>query len=110
MANRLNAVDILKCEGNLNPNRMVAVKNRVSRLINRNHRYFLLDLKQAHRVDIAAVSILMDRIQKVRSMKGDIRLFNIRPRVQQVLEQLGVEQMVETYSNEEEARKSFQLS
>ena len=107
-ANSKSAVDILRCEGNLNPNRMVEVKNRVSRLIHRKkHRYFLLDLKNARNIDIASISILMDRIQKVRSLKGDIKLFNLRPRVQQVLTQLGVGHFVETFSNEEEARRSF---
>lgn len=108
MANRI--VEILRCESDLNPNHMISVKNRVSRLINRKQRFFLLDLKNTRTIDIASISILMDRIQKVRSLKGDIRLFNIRPQVKQVFSQLGIENLVETYPSEEEARKSFKLS
>ena len=54
--------------------------------------------------------MLMDRIQKVRALKGDVRLFNIRPRVLETLRQIGAEGLLDTYSSKEEAVRSFQVA
>lgn len=104
------SIDVVRCPGDLNATRMVAMKSRFSRLMNRNRRFFLLDLAQANHADLAGLGILIDRIRKVRSLKGDIRLFNIRPEVSQILRMIGLNQIIETYSNEEEARRSFQVA
>ena len=113
MGHRLNGngksgVDIVRCAGDLNATRMVEIKSRFSRLMNQNKRFFLLDLKQAHHADLAGIGILIDRIKKVRSLKGDIRLFNLRPEVEQILQIIGLNQIISSYATEEEARRSYQ--
>ena len=115
MGHRLNgngkvSVNVVRCPGDLNATRMVQMKNRFSRLVNRNRKFFLLDLKEASHADLAGLGILIDRIQKVRSLKGDIRLFNIRPEVSAILRMVGLNGVIETYSSEEEARRSFQVA
>ena len=115
MGHRLNgngkvSVNVVRCPGDLNASRMVQMKSRFSRLINKNRRFFLLDLGEANHADLAGLGILVDRIRKVRSLNGDIRLFNIRPEVSQILRMIGINQIIETYSSEEEARRSFQVA
>ena len=115
MGHRLNgngkiSVDIVRCPGDLNATRMVQMKNRFSRLMNQNRRFFLMDLKEANHADLAGLGILIDRIRKVRSLKGDIRLFNLRPEVVNILRMIGLNQVIETYTSEEEARRSFQVA
>lgn len=114
MEHRLNGisragVDVLRCPGDLDAKHMVQMKSRVSRLMNRNKRFMLLDLKRARHVDLAGLGILVDRIQKLRMLKGDIRLFNLRPEVSNMLRMIGVSGVIETFSTEEEARQSFRL-
>ena len=104
------AVNVVRCPGDLNATRMVQMKTRFSRLMNQNRRFFLLDLKQAMHADLAGLGILVERIQKVRSLNGDIRLFNLHPEVSGILKLIGLNQIIETYSNEEEARRSFQVA
>ena len=103
-------VNVVRCSGDLNATQMVNMKARFSRLMNQNRRFFLLDLKEAGHADLAGLGILVDRIRKVRSLKGDIRLFNIRPEVSQILNMIGLNQIIETYSTEEEARRSFKVA
>lgn len=106
----MKAVNVVRCPGDLNATRMVQMKNRFSRLINQNRKFFLLDLKEAGHADLAGLGILVDRIRKVRSLNGDIRLFNIRPEVTQILNMIGLNQIIEMFSTEEEARRSFQVA
>ena len=112
MGHRLNgngrtSIDVVRCPGNLNAARMVKIKTRFGRLINRNRRFFLLDLKEAHHADLAGLGILVDRLRKIRSLNGDIRLFNLRPEVFEILQIIGLNQIIEAYPTEEEARRSF---
>ena len=117
MGHRLNgngngksAVNIVRCSGNLDATKMVQMKSRFNRLLNQNRRFFLLDLKEAQHADLAGLGILVDRLQKIRSLKGDIRLFNIRPEVSHILQIVGLNQIIGTYANEEEAVRSFQVA
>ena len=112
MGHRLNGngkslVDIVRCPGDLNATRMVQIKTRFSRLMNQNKKFFLLDLREAYHADLAGIGILVDRIKKVRALNGDIRLFNLRPEVAQILHLIGLNQVIATYATEEEARKSY---
>ena len=104
------AVDVMRCSGDLSASRMVQVKNRLSRLLNQNRKFFLLDLKRTNHVDLAGLGILVDRIRKVRSINGDIRLFNITPEVSGILQMVGGNQGIATYATEEEARRSFRVA
>ena len=108
--NGKNGIDVVRCSGDLNATQMVQMKNRFSRLLNQNRRFFLMDLEEAVHADLAALGILVDRIRKVRSLKGDIRLFNIRPEVSEIFRMVGLNQIIGIYSTEEEARRSFQVA
>ena len=116
MGHRLNGngnhkgVGVVRCPGDLNATRMVQMKSRFSRLMNQNKRFFLLDLREAYHADLAGIGILIDRIKKVRALDGDIRLFNLRPEVAQILHLIGLNQVIATYATEEEARRSYQAA
>ena len=104
------AVNVIRCPGDLNATRMVQMKTRFNRLLNRNRRFLLLDVGEANHADLAGLGILVDRIRKVRLLNGDIRLFNLRPGVTEIFRMVGLNQVIETYSTEEEARRSFQVA
>jgi len=115
MRHRLNGhgrygVDVVRCPGDLNASYMVQFKSCLRRLMNRNRRFILMDLSEARHVELAGLGILVDRIRQVRSIKGDIRLFNIRPEVLEILKMVGLTHVIETFGNEEEARMSFQVA
>ena len=78
---KMGGVDVLRFEGDLNAAAMVKMKQRLTRLLNKNHKKLLLNLSSARRVDLAGLGILVDRLMKVRALNGDIKLCNIRPEV-----------------------------
>lgn len=102
-------VDVLRFEGDLDALTMVKVKNRLSRLLNKNHKRLklLLDLKQTRRVELVGLGILVDRLIKIRQHRGDIKLCNLRPEVEKTFELIGVNRLMEAYASEEEAIRSF---
>lgn len=100
-------VEVLRFQGDLDAAEMIRMKGRVTRLLNRKHKKLLLDLKQARRVELAGLGILVDRLMKVRAQKGDIKLCNLRPEVEKTFELIGVSGLMESFHSEEEAIRSF---
>ncbi len=100
-------VDVLRFQGDLNASEMIKIKSRLTRLLNKNHKKLLLDLKQAKHVELAGLGILVDRLMKVRAQKGDIKLCNLRPEVQRTFQMIGVSALMESFHSEEEAIRSF---
>ena len=103
-------VDVLRFQGDLDVVAMVKMKNRLTRLLNKNHKKLLLDLKLARRVELAGLGILVDRLMKVRALKGHIKLCNLRPEVEKTFRMIGVNGLMEAYHSEEEAIASFVTS
>ncbi len=100
-------VEVLRFHGDLDAAEMIKMKARFSRLLKRNHKKLLLDLKEARRVELAGLGILVDRLMKVRAQKGDIKLCNLRPEVEKTFEMIGLGGLMESFHSEEEAIRSF---
>ena len=98
---------MLRFNGDLDALSMIKMKDRMNRLLNRNHKRLLLDLKDTRHVELAGVGILVDRLRKVREQKGDIKLCNLRPEVERTFQMIGVNGLMESFSTEEEAILSF---
>ena len=107
---RESLVDVLICDGDLNATRMVQLSHRMNRLIGQNHKNMLLDLGKARCVDLAGLGILIERLRKVRQLRGDIRLCNVRPRVSETLRLIGINGLIESYDSKEAALESFQFA
>lgn len=100
-------VDVLRFNGNLDALNMIKMKDRMNRLLSKNHKRLLLDLKETKHVELAGVGILVDRLRKIREQNGDIKLFNLRPEIEKTFQMIGVNGLMETFSSEEEAVRSF---
>ena len=100
-------VEVLRFRGDLNTDEMIRLKTCLSRLIKKNHKKLLIDLSSARHVELAGLGMLVDRLLKVRAEKGDIKLCNLRPEVEQTFRMIGVSGLMEAFASEEEAIRSF---
>ena len=103
-------VSVLICNGNLNAESMVRFKSQLTRLINRNRTRLVLDLARAKRADFSGLGILIERLQKVRSMRGDIRMVHVRPSISKTFERVGIDQMIEAFESKQDAIRSYQVA
>ncbi len=104
-----NGVKVLTCDGDLNANRMVKIKNRVARLLSQSHHHnrFILDLAKARRVEFSALGILIDRLMKLRAMRGDIRMVRVRPNVAAMFNRLRLDSVIEVFDSKRDALASY---
>ncbi len=108
--NGVKNVNIVICAGDLNATSMVRLKHRLARLIQQNRRRLILDLAKAKRADCSGLGILMERIQKIRAMHGDVRLVNLQPRVSETFDRMGINRFVESFSSKADAVRSYQVA
>lgn len=100
-------VEVMNCSESLSADEMVAMKNKMSRMMNRNHKHVVLDMGQTSSIDLAGLSMLIERLRTIRSEKGDIKFCNLRPEVYQTLQLVGLNGLIESYASREEALASF---
>ena len=100
-------VDILDCSARLDAIAMVGLKQRLNRLVKRNHTKVLLDLSRTQHVDLAGLGILIERLRSFRALNGDIKVCNLRRRVSETFRLVGVSKLIESYDSREEAVRSF---
>ena len=110
ISNGRNGIGVLTCHGNLNAASMVRLKNSLSRLMNQNQKRFVLDLGRARRADFSGLGILIERLQKIRALRGDIRIVRVRPAVSRAFNQIGLNRMVALFGSTSEAIRSYQLT
>ncbi len=103
-------VNVVRCNGDLNATAMVTVKNKVRRLMSKNHKNVLLDLSSVKHVDLAGLGILVERIKKIRDVDGDIKLCNVQPQVNETFRLVGVSKLIESYPTKEAALRSFKVA
>lgn len=103
-------IDIIECIGDLNAPSMVALKNKLRGLMEKNRKKLVLDLGRTNHVDLAALGILVERIREVRSTDGDIKLCKMKPNVRRTFKMVGVSKLIDTFSTQNAAVRSFQLA
>lgn len=103
-------VTVIECQGNLNALSMVVLKNKMRRLMEKNRKKVVLDLSQTKQADMAGIGILVERIKEARSENGDIKLCGLQPAVKKAFRLVGVSKLIDTFSNQKDAIRSFQLA
>lgn len=103
-------VVIMECRGDLNASSMITFKNKVRRLMEKNQNKVVLDLRQTKHVDLAGLGILVERIKETRDARGDIKLCNIQTPVRTMFKMVGIHKVVDTFSSQKAAVRSFQVA
>ena len=100
-------IEVLNCSESLGADEMVAMKNKMNRLANRNQKNVVLDMSRTSSVDLAGLGMLVERIRIMRSDKGDIKFCNLRPEICETLQMVGLNGLIESFGSCEEAVQSF---
>jgi anti-anti-sigma factor len=103
-------VDVLRCHEELNAAEMVSIKHKVTRLLNKRRKHVVLDFSRTQHVDFAGLGILVERIKKMRSINGDIKLCNVNSHVSETFRLVGVSKLIEEFPSKVDAVRSFHVA
>jgi anti-sigma B factor antagonist len=68
---------------------------------------FVIDFNELIHINSLAMGILRGRLREVREAGGDIKLANLNPHIATIFEMVGLDEIFEIYSSEEEALQKF---
>ena len=68
---------------------------------------FIIDFSELVHINSLAMGILRGRLREVRESSGDIKLANLNPHIATIFEMVGLDEIFEIYSSEEEALQKF---
>ena len=106
-SNGNGGVGVVTCRGDLNAASMVKLKSTLARILHQNRKRLILDLAKARHVDFSGLGILIERLQKIRAMHGDIRMIHVRPEISKTFDQAGVSCLIESFESKTDAIRSY---
>ncbi len=68
---------------------------------------FVIDFNELIHINSLAMGILRGRLREVRETGGDIKLANLNPHIATIFEMVGLDEIFEIYSSEDEALQKF---
>lgn len=83
------------------------LKERLTDAMNDGYKKIIIDLSECDFVDSSFLGVLVNSLKKVVKLEGDLKLIGFRPAVKSMFELTRLFRVFETFSNLQEAVKSY---
>ena len=103
---RLETVDqkiILRMSGRLDSASAPILDTKLSRLIDENHLYLLLDFSGVDYLSSAGIRVLLSAEKRLKAKKGFLLLFSLEEEVEEIIKMAGFDRIFHIFSSEKEA-------
>lgn len=100
-------VQVLEIIGELDALVAPKLKETFNKLIEKDIIKYVIDFKGLVHINSLAMGILRGKLQVVKEMGGDIKIINLNNHIKTIFETIGLDEIFEIYTNEEEALKNF---
>ncbi|MCJ8341838.1 MAG: STAS domain-containing protein [Cetobacterium sp.] len=100
-------IKVIKVNGELDALVAPKLKDRISKLVEMDVTKFIIDFEELVHINSLAMGILRGKLRVVKEMGGDIKLINLNEHIKTIFEMIGLDEIFEIYSSEEEAVASF---
>lgn len=104
---RVNDFNILEIQGELDAHTAPQLENVLQELIQDQKLKIIVNCQQLDYIASAGLGVFMAYIEDVRSMGGDIKLTNMKPKVYNVFDLLGFPTLYDILKDEHEAISNF---
>lgn len=103
----INEFDILKVQGELDAHTAPQLEDALQNLIRQRKFKIIVNCNDLDYIASAGLGVFMAYIEDVRSLGGDIKLTNMKPKVFNVFDLLGFPTLYDILKDEEEAIETF---
>ncbi|MDZ7764669.1 MAG: STAS domain-containing protein [Melioribacteraceae bacterium] len=83
------------------------LKERLTDAIDEGYKKIIVDLSECEFVDSSFLGVLVSSLKKVAKLEGDLKLVGFRPTVRSMFELTRLFRVFETFTNLQEAVKSY---
>ncbi len=102
-----NGVIVVKVKGELDALMAPKLKDLLIKEGEEGKNKFVIDFNELIHINSLAMGILRGRLREVREQGGDIKLANLNPHIATIFEMVGLDEIFEIYSSEEEPLQKF---
>jgi anti-sigma B factor antagonist len=103
----VNGIVVVKVVGELDALVAPKLKERLNKLIENEKNNFIIDFSELVHINSLAMGILRGKLREAREIGGDIKLINLNDHIKTIFEMVGLDEIFEIYSSEQEALEKF---
>jgi anti-sigma B factor antagonist len=98
---------VIKLEGYLDAHTAPQFEQAVQSELDAGHVRFIVDCEKLTYISSAGLGVFMSFIEEIREQGGDIKICGLTPKVQQVFDILGFQELFDLCANQGEAVQRF---
>jgi len=100
-------IAVIDVAGDIDVREMVRIKGLIGSLIEKERLKVVLNLKSVDHINYLSIGVLLERLNVLRDLNGDLKLSGMNPYLQDIFKVVGMDGVFEYYKSLEDAIESF---
>lgn len=102
-----NNITLIVLRGEIGTETVNQFKDKVDAIVNEGKTRLIMDFQEVNYLNSMGLGVVAATLKKVKKEKGDLKLLNLSPAVQELFELTRLTKVFEIFVSEEDAVKSF---
>lgn len=102
-----NNITLIVLRGEIGTETVNQFKDKVDAIVNEGKTRLIMDFQEVNYLNSMGLGVVAATLKKVKKEKGDLKLLNLSPAVQELFELTRLTKVFEIFDSEENAVKSF---
>lgn len=102
-----NDITLIILRGEIGTETVNQFKDKVDQIVNDGKNKLIMDFQEVNYLNSMGLGVVAATLKKVKKNKGDLKLINLSPAVQELFELTRLTKVFEIFDSEESAVKSF---
>jgi len=102
-----NDITLIVIRGEVGTETVNQFKEKMDQVVNDGKKKLIVDLQEVNYLNSMGLGVFAATLKKLKKSNGDLKLINLSPTVQELLERSRLDKVFDVFESEEEAVKSF---
>jgi anti-sigma B factor antagonist len=102
-----NDITLIILRGEIGTETVNQFKDKIDQIVNDGKTKLIMDFQEVNYLNSMGLGVVAATLKKVKKVKGDLKLINLSPAVQELFELTRLTKVFEIFDSEESAVKSF---
>jgi len=104
---KISDVTVVMVEGEVNLSNSMSLRASLKKLMDDGSRKISVDLLKVAFIDSSGLAVLIEAVQNLEPLKGQLRLCNVNANIRGIFEITKIHKLINIYENRELALKDF---
>jgi anti-sigma B factor antagonist len=103
----IQGIAVIDVAGDIDLREMVRIKGLIGSFIEKEQLKVVLNLKAVDHINYLSIGVLLERLNVLRNLNGDLKLSGMNPYLKDIFRVVGMDGIFEYYKSLEDAIESF---